>query len=77
MMTTGSPITIITPKTPLPSLSNLSRNALLYGLASGCVIVIPENSFLGEEFWENLVQEGAYDTEVCRMYHKSYDFLCL
>jgi hypothetical protein len=64
-MSTCNTIAVINPKTPLPSLSNLSRNALLYGLASGCVIVIPENSYLGEEFWENLVQEGAYDTELC------------
>jgi hypothetical protein len=69
-MTTCNPIAVH-PKTPLPSLSNLSRNALLYGLASGCVVVIPENSYLGEEFWENLVQEGAYDTEFCPTYYCS------
>jgi hypothetical protein len=76
-MTTGNPTTIITTKTPLPSLSTLSRNALLYGLASGCGIVIPENSYLGEEFWENLVHEGAYDTEVCRRTIYLVTLLCL
>ncbi len=52
-----------------PSLANLSRNALLYGLALGYQISLPGSTYLDDDFWLELLQEGKKNANL-------YYYLC-
>jgi len=48
-----------------PSLANLSRNALLYGLALGYQISLPGSTYLDDDFWLELLQEASSRNLLC------------